>query len=72
MLLTIDNVGGLQKVDGCTTADAALDQVAVLLERAEAAERKAAAWESAARHAERRLAEAERLVKRVTARRDYQ
>jgi hypothetical protein len=65
-------LGGLQQVDGCTTADAALDQVAALLERAEAAERKAAAWETAARQVERRLAEAERRVKRVTARRDYQ
>jgi hypothetical protein len=65
-------LGGLRQDDGCATNDAALDQIAALLERAEAAERKATAWEIAARRAERQLVQVERRSRRATARPDQQ
>jgi recombinational DNA repair protein (RecF pathway) len=65
-------LGGLRQNDGCAADNAALDQIAALLERAEAAERKAAAWEVAARRAERQLVQVQRRSRRATTRSDQQ
>lgn len=62
----------LAELGGLGASDAALDQVAALLERAEAAERQAAVWKAEAATAQARQAAAERKLNRALIQLDHQ